>query len=262
MALQGREFEIAVEGVDIGIHRQAQLLGALPVADHPVQHQLFVPLDIRVAQQRGDVVGDGAEDGVLEIEDAGIRDGAIVDVHQIARMVVAVHEYLLLRQDVRRDGFEYLVQLGLLHIRQGGAQVLADKPFGEQIHFAQDEGAVEFGQHVGGAGQLDFHQGFQRFGVQHAGVVVVQGVQIRGRAQVGQQQEALLQVLRDDVGHGHAGAFQQAGHLDKGGYVFALGRRIHGDQCTSWQVCTAWQYIEAVVAAEARIAGGGAGGIG
>ena len=50
----------------------ARLARALPVADRPVELPLLVPLDVRVAQQRHEVVGDRPVDGVLEVEHARI----------------------------------------------------------------------------------------------------------------------------------------------------------------------------------------------
>ena len=54
--------------------------------------------------------------------------------------------------------------------------------------------------------------------------------QVGGGAEVGQQQEAVRHVARDDGRHVDAGVQQQAGDVDEGRHVFALGRRVHGDQ--------------------------------
>ena len=72
---------------------------ALPVAHRPVDLPLLVPLDVGVAQQRHEVVGDRAVHRVLEIEDAGIG----LAHHQVARVVVAVHEDARLREIVVED---------------------------------------------------------------------------------------------------------------------------------------------------------------
>ena len=146
VALQGHVFEVAVEGVDVRVDRQADLLRALPVAHHPVEHEFLVPLDVGVAQQRGEVVGDRAEHGVLEVQHARV---ALVEEHQVAGMEIAVHEHLLLGQHVGGDRLEHLVELGALLVVHRDAQVASDEPLREQVHFAQHEGAVEFRQHAG-----------------------------------------------------------------------------------------------------------------
>ena len=64
----------------------------------PVELLLLVPGDEGVAQQRGQVVGDRAAGGVLEVEDAGVR----LRHHQVARHPVAVHRDARLRER-RRD---------------------------------------------------------------------------------------------------------------------------------------------------------------
>ena len=79
-----------------GADRQAGAARALPVAHRPVDLPLLVPRDVRVAQQRHEVVGDRAVHRVLEIEDAGIG----LRHHQVARMVVAVDEDARLREVV------------------------------------------------------------------------------------------------------------------------------------------------------------------
>jgi hypothetical protein len=132
-------------------------------------------------------------------------------------------------------------------------------PLGEQVHFAQQEGAVVFGQHVGLAGQLELDQRLQRFGVHGRGVVMVQHLQVGGQAQVGQQHEARFVVGGDDARHRHAGMREHFVKLDESEHVFALGRRVHDDQGGAQRGLLILQYIDAEIAAEAGVGRGRAG---
>jgi hypothetical protein len=98
------------------------------------------------------------------------------------------------------------------------AQVLADIPLGEQVHFAQQEGAVVLGQHARLAGQLELDQRVHRLGI-HEGERCRPSstLQVGGGAQVGQQQEAVRHIGARRCRHRDAGIQQQALHVDKAG---------------------------------------------
>ena len=70
---------------------------ALPVANRPVDLPFLVPLDVRIAQQRHEVVGDRA---VAPRPGNRARPGFGVADHQVARMVVAMDEHPRLREVV------------------------------------------------------------------------------------------------------------------------------------------------------------------
>eukprot|EP01022_Parablepharisma_sp_SALTPOND_P033110 TRINITY_DN881_c1_g1_i15.p1 TRINITY_DN881_c1_g1~~TRINITY_DN881_c1_g1_i15.p1 ORF type:complete len:1351 (-),score=485.80 TRINITY_DN881_c1_g1_i15:36729-40781(-) len=226
VALQAHPLEVAVEGIDVGRDRQAGAAGLFPVADGPVQHHFLVPLDVGVAQQRDQVIGDGAVDRILEIDDARI---ALGQHHQVARMVVAMDIDLRLRHDVGQDGIEGLVQHRILFIGEGYAQVLADIPLAEQFQLAQQQGTVIFGQGLGLALRLQKYQGVDRIHVQCVRAIGAQLREVGGRAQVREQQEAAFGILGQDIGDGHAGLGEQAGHLHEGTDVLLGWRGIHHD---------------------------------
>ena len=74
-----------------------------PELARPPDHALVRPFDVAVPQQRHEVVGERAVHGVLEVEDA--RVVPVAD-HQVARVVVAVHEHARLRERVRDQEVE------------------------------------------------------------------------------------------------------------------------------------------------------------
>jgi hypothetical protein len=57
-----------------------------------------------------------------------------------------------------------------------------------------------------------------------------EALQVGRGAEVGQQQEAVVDLARDDGGNGHAGILQQAVDVDKSRHVFAFRRSVQGDQ--------------------------------
>ena len=97
MALYAHPFEPAVELVEFGRNGQSCGAGFFPVADDQVQHEFFFPFDEGIAQQRHQVVGNRAVQGILEIKHARPAGRQ----HQVADDVVAVDEHLRLRQERR-----------------------------------------------------------------------------------------------------------------------------------------------------------------
>jgi hypothetical protein len=82
-----------------------------------------------------------------------------------------------------------------------------------------------------------------------AALASVQLVEIGARAEIGEQQEALSQVLRQHLGRVHAGFMQHARDVHERPAVFPLGRRVHHD------VAAAVGEGGAPVAAEAGVGG-------
>lgn len=102
VALHATPFEFAVEIVDLRRYRQTGGAGFLPVTHHQIEHELFVPVDKGIAQQRDKVVGQRAVHRVLEVEQRRTLGGQ----HQIAHGEVAMHEQLLLAIYRRQQGLQ------------------------------------------------------------------------------------------------------------------------------------------------------------
>ena len=77
VALHAHPLEVAVEVGELRTHGQAELLSGFPVADQHVEDEVLVPADVGVLEQRHQVVGDRAVDGVLEVDDAGVGAEAV-----------------------------------------------------------------------------------------------------------------------------------------------------------------------------------------
>jgi hypothetical protein len=60
-------------------------------------------------------------------------------------------------------------------------------------------------------------------------VLRLQGLQVGRRAEIGEQQEALLEVLREHVRHMRAGGSEELGHLQPGAHVLLFGWGVHDD---------------------------------
>src|SRR5947207_1221887 len=99
LALGSHPLEIPIEIGEITADRQPLGAGLLPIADRPIDDAFLAPSDVGVAQERYEVVGDRAVDRILKIENsrAGLAD------HEVARVVVAVHEHPCLGEVVVED---------------------------------------------------------------------------------------------------------------------------------------------------------------
>ena len=153
----------------------------------------------------------------------------VFDNHQIARMVVAMHVYTGLGKIVGEDALEHLFQLGLLFVVERYAQMFGDIPLGEQVQFAAQQRFVVERKFILFRGELYFDECISSGAVESGGVFCSQRLQIGDIAQVGQQQEALRQILRVDMWHVGSCVFKQLAHMDKGFAVFVLRRGIHYD---------------------------------
>src|SRR5690606_34564972 len=81
LALHAHPFVVAVEVAEVAGHGQPGRPGGFPVAHHPVDLAILGPVDVGIAKQRNEVIGDGAFDRVLEVEDAG---AVAFEDHQVA----------------------------------------------------------------------------------------------------------------------------------------------------------------------------------
>ncbi|MCY1423169.1 hypothetical protein D9M71_388760 [compost metagenome] len=133
---------------------------------------------------------------------------------------------------------------------QGHAEVALQVPLGEQLQFAAQQGLVVGRQAVGHRHLLEGHQGVQRRLEEFLGIGAGEHVQVGLAAKIGQQQEALLDVLGENPRHMHPGLGQQSGDLDEGPAVFLRRRRVHDDQ-------RALARLPAEITAETGVAAGG-----
>ena len=152
MALQAHPFDPTVELAKVitpaagagGAH-QASLAGFFPVADGDVDDKVLFPGDEGIAQQAGNVIGDGAVDRILEVQHA--QGGAFVHgLHQVAHHEVTVHIDAGGLQVVGHDLVKGLAQQGLLLVIQRELAVLGNVPVGKQLQFAAQQGFAVGGQ--------------------------------------------------------------------------------------------------------------------
>jgi hypothetical protein len=85
-------------------------------------HARARPGDVAILQQRDEVVGDRAVERVLEIDDAGV---ALRQDHQVARVIVAVHEHARLGQRLGDQQIEARAQQGSFLGVEGEAEMAA-----------------------------------------------------------------------------------------------------------------------------------------
>ena len=105
----------------------------------------------------------------------------------------------------------------------------AAEPVVEQAQLAGEQIFV-VGREVGGRrDRLQLQQLGDGIVEQGVGVVAVDDVQVGVRAEVFQQQETGIDVLRQHPRHAYAAGFEQAAHLQPRPHVFLVRRRIHHD---------------------------------
>src|SRR5205809_253760 len=154
LPLGSHPLEIPIEIREITGDRQPPGPGPLPVADRPIDDAFLVPSDVGVAQKRGEIVGDRAVHRVLKIENswAGLAD------HEIARMIVAVHEHPRLPEVVIEDRRKRLLQRPELCRVELALQLARDVPVGEKTQFLLEQFSVVIGQRPGAARPLNPQQ--------------------------------------------------------------------------------------------------------
>ena len=77
------------------------------------------------------------------------------------------------------------------------------------------------------------------------------------RAEVGEQQEAAVEVLREDRGRVHAGVGQQRGNVHERAAILLRRRRVHRDQRRAPARARGVGERDAEIAAKARVGGRG-----
>ena len=141
---------------------------AAAVFERPAGHPLLRPGDVAVAQQRDEVVCERPVHRVLEIEDARVVARAH---HEVARVVVAVHEHLRLLERVADQGFHGADQHARLVTVQFELEVPGEQPVGKQAHLEAQQLLVVGRQVAGvaGAPRLDAHQRVDRVAIEGVG---------------------------------------------------------------------------------------------
>ena len=123
------------------------------------------------------------------------------------------------------------VERGAFVLRQLLPQVAADVPLREQFQFAPQQRLVIGRQHARARCELPPQQRVDRVAKQVIRVVGVERAQVGGRPEVGQQQEAALDVLRQDLRRVHSRFVHQRCDVHERPAVLARRRRVHRDQC-------------------------------
>ena len=265
MALQAHPLHAFVKLAKVVAHRQAGLARLVPVADGDVQAEVFVPAQKGVAHQAGDVVGDGAVHGVLEVEHAQGGAGRRGH-HQITRHEIAVHVNAGPGQVVLNDagkGFvERAAHLAPHFSLHGHAPMAVQVPVRKKFKLALEQGAVIRRQHAGTRSFLPVHQRVHGLQVQaQVGlrVFALDDLHHGVRAQVAQQHEAVRGIPVQHLGHAQLGIGHQTGHLYKGQRVLFVRRRVHDDAAAH---AVGELRFHPKVAAKAGIGRGAAHGVG
>ncbi|MNS99551.1 hypothetical protein D3C72_1339570 [compost metagenome] len=167
-------------------------------------------------------------------------------------MEVAVHQHLRLAAIAgRQQGEDLFQRVGGLVV-QRHAMVLFHIPLGKEGELVGQAGGVVGGQ-AGGGRLLQADQRGQRFAVHRLKLAVGQAgldaLVVGLLAQVGQQQQSLIKILCQHLGHVQAGVGQQLAHVQEGTAVFVGGGRVHDNQ-------GALAGVQPEVAAETGVGGG------
>ncbi len=225
MALQPHPFEVAIKGGEIRRDRKRSAPRSRPVARYPLAHARLVPAHEGIAKQRDQVVSDGPEDRILEIENARIG----IAEHEIARHVIAMHVDLRLRQRASRERREERLHRFARERVRRHIEVTPEIPLREERQLTLEENVVIRRQTIRAARALQRNQRRDGIGEQAIGIVVVERLEVRCRAEVGQQEETALHILRQHLGHVESRLAHQLGDANERPTVLAFRRRVHHD---------------------------------
>ena len=173
--------------------------------------------------------------------------------HQIARMIVAMDEHARLREIVVEDPAKRLRQRLLLRRAERDAEMAADVPVGKECELAREQRLVVGRQHLGARGVLPADQRIGRVGIERRRRRGIECFEVGARAEIGEEQEALVLIAGEHLRRMEPGAAQQCGDADERTAVLAGGRRVHRDQ----RGVSAPRGVrrDAEIAAEARVRG-------
>lgn len=127
----------------------------LPVTVQRGMHARLRPTDEGVLVQAGDIIGDRAVQGVLEIEDTRVG----LAEHQVARHIVAMDEHPRLLQRAAYQQVADPLPAGQRLALQFHAEVAGQVPVGEQLQLAAQHRFVVGRQDTG---DIDLLEGDQR----------------------------------------------------------------------------------------------------
>ena len=247
MALQAHQVEPANELALIGVHGKPGTEQLLAIFERPTDDALGGPRYVAILEERHQIIGDGAAHRILEIENS--RIGGLA--HQkVPRMIIPMHERRRLRRGRLHQNLEQTIEHGARRRVHPHSEVAAQEPFGHQLHFTQQQGAIVGRQRTRGRGACGLYpeQRGQRIGVEAVDFTLRrQLIQVLPRAQIRQQQQALTHVLRQDQRHVQSDRRQRARDPDEGRELLFVGGGIHHDI----RVAAAG---EAEIAAKTRIA--------
>ncbi len=226
VALHAHQVAGAEEVFEAWRQRDAGPGRLLPVTVQRGMHARLRPTDEGVLVQAGDIVGDRAVQGVLEVEDARVG----LAEHQIARHIVPMDEHPRLLQRAAYQQVADPFPAGQRLALQLHAEVAGQVPVGEQLQLAAQHRFVVGRQDTGDIDLLEGDQRIQGRFEQLVGIPGMKHVEVGLPAQVTEQQETVLQILGENPRHMHAGSGEQSGDLDERSAVFLGRRRVHHHQ--------------------------------
>lgn len=162
VALHAHQVAGAEEVLEAWRQRDAGPGRLLPVTTQRSMHARLRPTDEGILVQAGDIIGDRAVQGVLEVEDARVG----LAEHQIARHIVAMDEHPRLLQSAAYQQVADPLPAGQRLALQLHAEVAGQVPVGEQLH----RGAAPFRRRQAGhrrhrpSGRRSAHPGPVRTG--------------------------------------------------------------------------------------------------
>ncbi len=224
MALDAHPVGIAQEDGAFG-YRQAGAARTLVVLRQPLVHALQRPAQERVLEQAHHVVGDRATHQVLEVQ----HRRTVVDRHQVARHVIAMGQQLRLAQGVVHQPAVYQLQAFELAAVQLQVEVALQEPFVEQAGITLQQRLAELAEAGGYRNRLQAQQLFDRATEPFIGVALVEDLRQGRAAEIFQQQEANIEVLRQQRGHAQAVVVQQAAHVQPRPRIFQPRGGVHHD---------------------------------
>ena len=140
-----------------------------------------------------------------------------------------MHEDARLRQRGGDQAFHNAVPGLVLRTAQGQAEMPLQIPVREQRQFAAQQDVVVLRQHLGPRRALPADQRIDGRAHQGIGILLVEHIKQGPRAEIAQQQEPVLQILRQHRRYIETGGVEQAGDAHERFAVLMLRRRVHDD---------------------------------
>ena len=225
VALHSGEIEPAAEPPPVGADEAASDRKVMPGVG-PVRDSALGPADVDVSQQTDEVVGDRTRHCVLEVDHARV---APVEVHEIARVVVAMDEHLRLLGADPEQRLDRLAERARKNAAELDPEVAREEPLPEESHFIAQLAFIVRGHPLATDAALHVEQRLERIGVEGVGVAVVDHVEVAARSEIVEQHKAAFHVRRMQRGRVDAGPAQQTEHRHERSAVFHRRRCVHRD---------------------------------